>query len=110
MNATTEITGKHAVQLRRNNAIVQAWKAHEAYFDQNRFGLMAILITLQSCLGGVAAMYVMESGAGDLPLILCAMITMGANAMFIAQAGARACLIACYTALAIDTLLIGLYF
>jgi hypothetical protein len=77
-----------------------------ALFDQGRLGLMAILITLQSCVGSIACMYVLQNDASEVWLALCAAITMGANAVLIAQASAKLCLITLYLSLAVNTLLI----
>ena len=57
--------------------------------EQNRFGLLPILITAQSCLGSVAVCYI--CGLEDTPLqttllLLVAAVTMGANGVAIAQA------------------------
>jgi len=78
------------------------------WFDSNRFGLMAVFITIQSCLGGVAAMYILEGGASNFLLSICSMVTMGANAVMIAQANAKACLVSGYTAIAVNVLLIAI--
>jgi hypothetical protein len=76
-------------------------------FEQGRLGLMAILITLQSCVGSIACMYVLQNDASEVWLALCAAITMGANAVLIAQASAKTCLVTMYLSLIVNTLLIA---
>lgn len=78
------------------------------WYDTNRFGLMTVFITAQSCLGGIAAMYILQGGASNLLLSICSMVTMGANAMMIAQASAKACLLTVYGAIMVNLVLIAL--
>ncbi len=83
------------------------WLTRQAeVYDRYRFGLLPILITLQSCLGSIACMYVLKGDMGEVMLAFCAAITMGCNALFIAQAGAKLSLIGLYISLLINTLLI----
>ncbi len=77
------------------------------WFDTNRFGLMTVFITVQSCLGGIAAMYILQGGASNFMLSICSMVTMGANAMMIAQASAKACLLATYGSILVNAALIA---
>lgn len=59
--------------------------------EHNRFGLLPILITAQSCLGSVAVCYI--SDLAETPqlilLSLVAAVTMGANGAAIAQASMK---------------------
>lgn len=75
-------------------------------FEQFRFGMMTIYITAQSCLGSIACMYILQQGVSDVWLMLCAGVTMGANAAFIAQGPAKWCFIALYTSVLTNALLI----
>jgi len=77
-----------------------------AVFEKGRFGMMAILITLQSCVGSIACMYILQNGASEVWLAVCAAITMGCNAIMIAQASARLCLAAVYASVLVNTLLV----
>lgn len=77
-----------------------------AIFEKGRFGLMALFITLESCVGSVAAMYLLENDASIWMLITCAVVTMGANALLIAQASAKTCVAAIYANILINTALI----
>ncbi len=58
-------------------------------FEKARFGWMAILLTLQSCLGSIACMMILMNDASTLLLSTCAAITMGSNAVFISQMSGR---------------------
>lgn len=55
--------------------------------EKNAFGIMTLAITAGSCLAGVAAMYILQTGAPTWQLGLVAASAMGSNAMAIAQAG-----------------------
>ncbi len=72
-------------------------------FEKTRFGWMAMLITIQSCLGSVACMYILQGKASVVVLALCAAVTMGSNAIFIAQANAKTCLIGFYISLVLNS-------
>lgn len=74
-------------------------------FEESRFAAMAILITLQSCLASIAAMFSLQT-ENTVFLSLAAMTTMGSNALFIAQASAKACIIAFYLCILVNGLII----
>ena len=70
---------------------VLKFKDNQDYWEMvehNRFGLLPILLTIQSCLGSIAVCYISE--LEELPQIillsLVAAVTMGANGAAIAQA------------------------
>ena len=81
-----------------NNQVIQ--------FEQERFGRMVIFLTLQSCVGSVAAMLGLQSHVGDWALITSAVATMWSNSMFIAQASPKWTLIIFYLSLLVNTALI----
>ena len=56
--------------------------------EHNRFGLLPILLTIQSCLGSVAVCYIsgLEEQSQVILLSIVAAVTMGANGAAIAQA------------------------
>ncbi|MGM0478514.1 MAG: hypothetical protein ACQERC_04755 [Bacteroidota bacterium] len=80
-------------------------KKQEEWFEEARFGAMTLMITFQSCLGSVAAMYALKLD-NVLILAIVAALTMASNAMFIAQAEAKYCLYAFYTSIVVNTLLL----
>ncbi|CAG5080482.1 hypothetical protein CRYO30217_01335 [Parvicella tangerina] len=61
------------------------------FFERNRFGAMTLMMTFQSCLGSIAAMYTFMTN-NMVQLAIIATITMASNAAFIAQAPAKWCL------------------
>ena len=75
-------------------------------FEFNRFALMAILITLQSCLGSITAMFSLQHD-NYLTLAIVAALTMGANSAFIAQASAKTYLAFFYTSVVVNFVLIA---
>lgn len=75
-------------------------------FEKGRFALMTILITLQSCVGSIACMYILRNDASEVWLAACAAITMACNAVMIAQASAKTCLATLYISIFANTLLI----
>ena len=75
-------------------------------FEATRFGMMAIYITVQSCVGAVAAMYILQNNAHVLFLATAACITMASNAVFIAQGSGKLCLVFFYLCMLINTAMI----
>lgn len=86
---------------------IDGWfKKQVAKFENARFGWMTIYITAQSCLGAIAVMYVLQNNANDILLSISAAITMASNALFIAQAPGKWCLITFYLSVLINALII----
>ena len=54
--------------------------------QNNYYGIMTLAITAGSCLAGVAAMFILQSGAPIWQLATVAATAMGSNAMAIGQA------------------------
>lgn len=75
-------------------------------FEKARFGWMTLCITIQCCLGSVACMYILQNKASDFMLVSCAAITMGCNAVFIAQGSGKWCLLSFYSSLLLNSLFI----
>lgn len=82
---------------------------HAAQFEEDRFAAMTIMLTFQSCLGSLAAYYALQSDA-VFSLYLCAMVTMAANAAFLAQASAKYCLAIFYASVLTNLALIAVNF
>lgn len=80
-------------------------KRQEVWFEEARFGAMTLMITAQSCLGSVAAMYALRID-NLVILAIVAALTMASNAMFIAQAEAKYCLYAFYSSVVVNTILL----
>lgn len=78
-----------------------------AAFDESRFGAMTIMMTAQSCLGSIAAMYALLIDSMVLTAV-CAALTMISNSAFIAQSPAKWCLVFFYTSV-LGNLLILLF-
>lgn len=86
---------------------VDGWFNHQATkFEEARFGWMAIAITIQSCLGSIACMFILQNNASDIMLALCAAITMACNAMFIALAPGKWCLGSFYLSVFLNVIFI----
>lgn len=78
------------------------WLAkQEATFEENRFGAMTIMITFQSCLGSIAAMLCIQNDLWLLVSVV-AVLTMSSNAMFIAQADAKPCILTFYLSVIVN--------
>ena len=87
------------------------WLAkQEETFDKYRFGAMTMMITFQSCLGGIAAYLGVIHGLWAI-VGISAFLAMGSNAMFIAQSKAKVCLIGFYLASIVHIIfiIIGLF-
>lgn len=74
-------------------------------FNEKRFASMTWMITVQSCLGSIAVMYILMQ-PNILLLSICAIITMASNAAFISQAPAKWCLSLFYSSIIINSLLL----
>jgi len=84
------------------------WLDKQAYnFEQKRFALMTVYLTVQSCLGGIVAMSALQINNAPT-LILASAITMGSNALLIAQAPAKWCIIAFYISIVSSAIMIGI--
>ncbi|MGZ3921367.1 MAG: hypothetical protein ACXVC7_13795, partial [Bacteroidia bacterium] len=79
-----------------------------AKFEESRFGWMTAYMTIQSCLGAIAAAFILQSHASIIMLALCSMITMGCNAILIAQGPGKWCLFSFYLSIVVNTVLIFL--
>lgn len=62
-----------------------------AKYEAQYFGATALMMTLQSCIGGIAAMYIMQTNNYILLAITVA-VTMASNTAFIAQIPAKTAL------------------
>jgi len=75
-------------------------------FEEARFGWMTAYITIQSCLGSVAAGLILQNHASDIMLVIAAMTTMACNSVFIAQGPAKWCLSSFYLSVLINLILV----
>lgn len=89
----------------KGNFMARMFNNQVAYFEENRFAVMAMLMIVQSCVGSIACMYVLPD-EGFWRLAVCVFATMGTNAFFIAQANAKLCIAMTYVSLFVNTLLI----
>lgn len=81
------------LKIIQNRRIMKAlkFKNNQDYWEaveHNRFGLLPILLTVQSCLGSIAVCYIsgLEDQIQVVLLSVVAGVTMGANGAAIAQA------------------------
>lgn len=75
------------------------------HYESSRFAAMTFFITMQSCVGSIAAAMSLEKDQ-VVPLMICAVLTMGANAVCIAQGPAKWCVGVLYASVTINTLII----
>ncbi len=95
----------------KSEKIINNWFDKQARsFEENRFGAMTIMMTAQSCLGSIAAMFALKIDNYVL-LAICAAVTMASNSAFIAQSPAKWCLGIFYTSVVANlfVLLISLF-
>lgn len=76
-----------------------------AQFESSRFAAMTFFITMQSCVGSIAAAMSLDKDQ-IIPLMICAILTMGANAVCIAQGPAKWCVASLYASVAVNILII----
>ncbi len=88
--------------MRKSTHLHLSWLDKQAIrFEEARFALMTILMTAQSCLGSIAAMFALEQDNTVL-LALSAAVTMGSNSAFIAQAPGKWCLVIFYLSVLVN--------
>lgn len=106
MNTTkAQMATKPKSQL--NTIGIDGWFNKQAEkFEKSRFGWMAMYMTAQSCLGSIACLYILQNKASDVILVLCAVITMACNAIFIAQGPGKWCLASFYLSIFANSLFI----
>lgn len=71
------------------NYFVRKFNQQVAQFDTASYGMMGFYLTLQSCLGGIACMYLLMSYVPVWVMMPCAMVTMLCNALLISQASTK---------------------
>lgn len=76
-----------------------------AIFEKYRFGAMSAMITVQSCLGSIAAMCSLKP-QNLILLSICSIFTMASNSAFIAQSPAKWCLSIFYLGILANVLII----
>jgi len=76
-----------------------------ADFEISRFGAMTLMMTLQSCLGSIAAMYSLVTNS-FIALAIVAIVTMTSNAAFISQVSAKWCLRLFYLSIFVNCLVL----
>ena len=82
-------TAVENIQQQESNIILNAFNKQVEQFDKNSYGMMGFYLTLQSCLGGIAVMYLLQSYVAMWVLMPCAIITMMCNALLISQASTK---------------------
>jgi|GEM_PF-781210 len=93
--------------VQAKNPAVSTWfEKQAAWFEESRFAMMTLMITVQSCIGSIACMYIFQNNASDIWFMICAAVTMGTNAMFIAQAPAKICLASLYLSILVNSMFI----
>lgn len=75
-------------------------------FEKGRFFWMTIYLTAQSCLGSIAAGFILANNSHVLILCTCAAVTMASNAVFIAQGSGKLCLLTFYSSILLNTIFI----
>lgn len=71
-------------------------------FEKARFFWLAVMLTSQSCLASIACAFILKNQTGVLELCICAALAMGCNSLFIAQASAKACIVAFYLSVVVN--------
>lgn len=74
-----------AEKTERKNILAQVFNDQIKGFENYRYGMMSFYIILQSCIGSIACMYLLQINASMMLLLPGAMATMMANAVLISQ-------------------------
>lgn len=99
----SQSTTQHAHREMTHAGLLHWFNEQADRFEQARFFWMAVYITAQSCLGSIACMFILKNDASVFMLCTCAAMTMMTNAVLIAQASARLCLLVVYLSFLVNT-------
>ncbi|MBA2613197.1 MAG: hypothetical protein H0U95_14605 [Bacteroidetes bacterium] len=99
MEATSKITREH----KQENLLIALFNQQADIFEKARFGWMTFYITIQSCLGAIAAAFILQNNANIWMLCSCAAISMASNAVFIALGDKKLCLVIFYASIILNT-------
>lgn len=103
----SSVVGRAEQEATTTTNIKTKWFTKQAEnFEKSRLGWMAIYITVQSCIGSIACMYILKNAAGDGMLLSAAIVTMLCNAVFIAQGSGKLCLFLFYLSIVLNSLFI----
>lgn len=72
--------------INNENFFVRKFNQQVEQFEGASYGMMGFYLTLQSCLGGIACMFLLMSYVPVWVMMPCAMVTMLCNALLISQA------------------------
>ena len=76
--------------------------------EQNIFAYAPMMILVQTCIGSIAAAMIGEQKE-TLLMFTCVLVSMAANGAFIAQASAKACVVAFLISIAVNFGLIAVF-
>ena len=72
-----------------DNFFIRTFSKQVDQFNHASYGMMGFYLTFQSCLGGIATMFLLQSNASVWVMMPCAIVTMMCNALLISQASNR---------------------
>jgi hypothetical protein len=101
----TDLVINHDNRSERKNLAIGLLDRQAAKFERSRFAWMAMLITFQSCLGSITCASILQNHSSDVALATCAMLSMGSNALLIALAPPKWCLVGFYLSVFVNTVL-----
>ncbi len=74
--------------------------------EEARFGILAMYNAIQSCVGSIAIMKILQNGADIFLLGAATALTMASNSVFIAQGSVKLCLLLFYISIMVNNLII----
>jgi hypothetical protein len=77
-----------------------------AKLEKSRFGILAMYNAMQSCVGSIAVMKILQNDAGLFLLGTTTALTMVSNSVFIAQGSSKLCLLAFYLSIVVNNIII----
>ena len=77
-----------------------------AKLEQARFGVLAMYNAIQSCVGAIAVMKILQNDAGLFLLGMVAALTMASNSAFAAQGNMKLCLLLFYLSILVNNIII----
>jgi hypothetical protein len=74
-----------------------------------KYGILALYNALQSCIGAIAVMKILQGGGNVFLLAICTGLTMASNSVFITQESTKLCLILFYISIIVNNSILVFY-
>ena len=77
-----------------------------AKLENGRFGILAMYNAIQSCVGAIAVMKILQNAWGMFLMAVATALTIASNSVFIVQGSTKWCLILFYLSIVVNAIII----